>query len=58
VGRVVQKITCSEKGTEPSVALVATFPAMVFASVSRIMLRKYRNEHIVSEYLQQFGRHI
>ena len=34
-------ITCSEKGTEPSTALVATFPAMVFASVSRMMLQKY-----------------
>jgi hypothetical protein len=34
-------ITCSEKGTEPSTALVATFPAMVFASVSRMILQKY-----------------
>jgi hypothetical protein len=33
-------ITCSEKGTEPSTALVATLPAMVFASVSRMILQK------------------
>jgi hypothetical protein len=32
--------TCSEKGTEPSTALVVTFPATLCASVSRIMLQK------------------
>lgn len=48
--RMDQVITCSAKGTEPSVELVATFPTMVFASVSRIMLHKYI-KHKLFQYM-------
>jgi len=49
-------ITCSEKGTEPSTALVATFPAMVFASVSRMILQN--KTQIVSVHSKKINKFV